>query len=227
MLIVDSPSTIQRNKPLSARAAAILGFAIFGSNITYALNTDSSINLKKISEFYEKYKNQKFLIFGFTSMIWQKLCLDKELKDKIFNFKNGIVLHGGGWKKLENQKVSNFKFKEILEKNYKLKKIYNYYGMVEQTGSIFFECEKCGYFITSAYSDIIIRDNNFKILQNGKKGLVQLISTLPTSYPGQNIITEDLGMISESKNCTCSKFGKRFKIFGRIKEAELRGCSNI
>ena len=67
--------------------------------------------------------------------------------------------------------------------------------MVEQTGSVFIESKKCGYFHTSIYSDIFIRDKKFNILQNKQRGLLQLISLLPTSYPGHNILTEDVGEI--------------------------------
>ena len=35
----------------------------------------------------------------------------------------------------------------------------------------------------------------FNIRKNKQKGLVQLISVLPTSYPGHNILTEDVGEI--------------------------------
>ena len=48
-------------------------------------------------------------------------------------------------------------FKSHLRKYCNLKNIYNYYGMVEQTGSIFFECNK-GYFHTSIFNDVLIRD---------------------------------------------------------------------
>ena len=106
------------------------------------------------------------------------------------------------------------------------KEIYNYYGLVEQTGSIFFEC-KCGYFIASNYSDIIIRDENLKISKKGKTGLVQLLSLLPSSYPGHSILTEDIGEIVDDHKCNCFGHGKRFLIHGRLKNAELRGCSNI
>ena len=64
--------------------------------------------------------------------------------------------------------------------------------------------------------------------KKGEKGLVQLISILPTSYPGHNIITEDIGEIAKDDSaCTCIHYGKRFKIHGRIKNAEIRGCSDI
>ena len=227
MLVFDSKNILNNHKSLSARGAAVSGFSIFGRNLTYALNEDLSLNTKFILDFYNKYKNQKFLIFGFTSIIWEKICLDLKLVNYSFDFKNAILLHGGGWKKLEKKKISNKQFKNTLNKYFNLKKIHNYYGMVEQAGSIFLECDKCGYFITSFFSDIIIRDNNFKVTPDGEFGLVQLISLLPTSYPGHNIITEDLGMIAKNNKCSCSKLGKRFLIKGRVKEAEARGCSNI
>ena len=28
-------------------------------------------------------------------------------------------------------------------------------------------------------------------------------------------------------NCSCKKYGSRFKVYGRIEKSEVRGCSNI
>ena len=106
-----------------------------------------------------------------------------------------------------------------------IENVRNYYGLVEQIGSIYFDC-KCGYFVASNYSDIIIRDENLNVSKNGVKGLVQLISLLPTSYPGHSILTEDIGEIVHDSKCTCYGNGTRFIIHGRLKNAELRGCSN-
>ena len=228
LLIIDSKSIFKDRNLFSARATAILGFSIFGYDHTYALNEDLSLNIKNILNFYKKYKNKKFLVFGFTSLIWEKLCIELKKKNIFLNFNKAIILHGGGWKKLENKNISNVKFKKKLKENLNVNKIHNYYGMAEQTGSIFLECEKCGYFITSIFSDILIRDRNFNLVKRGKKGFVQLLSVLPTSYPGHNILTEDIGEIAkETSNCTCSIYGKRFKIYGRVSNAETRGCSDI
>ena len=114
-----------------------------------------------------------------------------------------------------------------MELNQKLgiKNVRNYYGLIEQIGSIYFDC-KCGYFIASNYSDIIIRDENLNVSKNGSKGLVQLLSLLPTSYPGHSILTEDIGEIVNDSKCKCYGNGTRFIIHGRLKNAELRGCSN-
>ena len=100
---------------------------------------------------------------------------------------------------MEEKKINRLQLNSVLEKKLALKNIRNYYGLVEQIGSIFFEC-KCGYFIASNYSDIIIRDENLKISKKGEKGLVQLLSLLPTSYPGHSILTEDIGEIVHDKN---------------------------
>ena len=135
-------------------------------------------------------------------------------------------MHGGGWKKLEKKKINNFKFKKLLIEKFNFKEIYNYYGMVEQTGSIFLECKYCFHFVTSSYSKVLIRDKNFNILKNGEKGLLQLFSLLPTSYPGHNILTEDIGEIPKFNNCVCSKKGTRFKVYGRAVKSELKGCSD-
>ena len=52
-------------------------------------------------------------------------------------------------------KISNELFKKKLYSILGIKKIHNYYGLVEQTGSIFFECEY-GNLHASIYSDIFI-----------------------------------------------------------------------
>ena len=226
MLIFDSESVLKSRKSFSARGAAIMGFSIFGRDITYALNDNNDINFSNIERFLIKHKDETKILFGFTSVIWENFSIIKDLKVKL-DFSNSILLHGGGWKKLIEKKVSDEIFREFLKKEFLIKRVINYYGMVEQTGSIFLQCEKCHHFLTTKYSDIFIRDNNFNLVQNGKIGIVQLISSLPSSYPGHNIISEDIGYITAKNNCSCSKYSKRFKIIGRIKDAELRGCSNV
>ena len=87
-------------------------------------------------KFLEKFGKNKFLIFGFTGDIYSTFFENLDLKKKV-DLKNGILIHGGGWKKLENNKISNILFKRKFLNKYNLKKIINYYGLVEQIGSIF------------------------------------------------------------------------------------------
>lgn len=226
LIFVDEKRIIKDPKQFNAKTAAYLGFSLFGSELFYLIQ-NGQINYKGLNSFLEKNENQRILIFGFTSDIYDKLIEQLNLSNLAKKtFEKAILIHGGGWKKMEKKKITNSKFKLILKEKYKIESIYNYYGLIEQTGSIFFE-SKCGYFTTNDFSEVIIRGNNFKVLPDNKKGFVQLISTLPTSYPGHSILTEDLGEIKNIQNCECGKNNKHFLIHGRVNESELRGCSDV
>jgi hypothetical protein len=139
---------------------------------------------------------------------------------------NGIIIHGGGWKKLKDQAVDEKTFKKAFKQYFNAGAVYNYYGFVEQVGSIYIECEY-GYLHTSVFSDIIIRDKKtLAPLPFNMSGLIQALSILPHSYPGHSILTEDLGICIGEDNCPCGRLGKYFKVIGRTASAEIRGCSD-
>ena len=225
MLVLESKNILKNKKNFSAKVAGILGFSMISSNIFFALNSNNELNIDSIKKFLNIYKNKKKLIFGFTSTLWENFFLKLNYNKIKLNFSDCTLIHGGGWKKLTNLNVSNNKFKNMFRKFYKLKNIINYYGMIEQTGSIFIEC-KSGYFHTSVFSDIFIRDEKFVLKKNNEAGLIQLTSLLPVSYPGHNILTQDIGKIYGEDDCSCGNKGKYFKVFGRVKESEERGCSD-
>ena len=101
----------------------------------------------------------------------------------------------------------------------------NDYGMVEQTGSIFMECEQ-GYLHSSIFSDVLIRKEDFSVAPVGSEGLLQLVSLLPESYPGHSILTEDRGVLRGEDDCSCGRLGKYFNVIGRIEAAAIRGCGD-
>jgi hypothetical protein len=222
MIIVDNEKILSNKKLFSARGAAILGFSIFGKEKCFILNEKLELDKKKLDLFIKKYQNSKFLIFGFTYQIWKYLINNK----KKINIKNkSIILHGGGWKKMQDISVNNSIFKKRLKEIINIESVINYYGMVEQVGSIFMECNH-GYFHCSNLSDIIIRNENFDVVPNGSSGIIQMLSILPWSYPGQSILTEDIGIIHGEDDCKCGRYGKYFSIMGRIPKSEIRGCSD-
>ncbi len=221
MLIVDSKSVISDRTTFSARGAGILGMSIFGKNHEYILNDSYEVNENVLRKFAEQFNGQKILIFGFTFMIWKYLVQQTNVK---LDLSNAIMIHSGGWKKMHDLEVNNEVFKSELEKRFGLKQVYNFYGMVEQVGSVYMENEK-GYLHCPNFSDIIIRNPvDFSVQKNGEEGLVQVISVLPQSYPGHSILTEDIG-VCMGEDDTAWK-GKYFKILGRAKKADLRGCSD-
>ena len=226
MLVMDTKSIISNRSKFSARTAGVLGFSMFGREVEFALDDDMTFNFQRVKDFLDKYKTENILIFGFTFIIWKHFVLELDRLGKKVDLSNAILLHGGGWKQLENQSVDNIEFKKRIFKVSEISKIHNYYGMVEQTGSIFVECEH-GFFHSPSFSDLIIRNHKtHSPEENGVEGLIQLLSVIPKSYPGHSILTEDLGTIHGEDDCICGRMGKYFKVHGRIKSAEIRGCSD-
>mgnify|MGYP003972153347 CR=1 FL=1 len=224
MMIIDKKSSIMGTNNFDAKKAAFYGFSIFGKNYFYLIKENGKIDYQGLNNFLKKVGNN-FLIFGFTYPVYNTLFEKLNKNNLVSNFSKGILIHGGGWKKMEKFKLSNKKFKTNLRDKLGLSKVFNYYGLIEQTGSIFLECE-CGYFISSNFSEIVIRNNNFEVCNVSERGFVQLISLLPTSYPGHNILTQDIGEIKGRNLCKCNLNGTRFVIHGRAKQAEIRGCSD-
>jgi len=227
MLIVDHPGVIKDRLSFSARGAGILGLANFGRDHTYALKDEGmELDLDGIRKFLDRHKHQRVFLFGFTFMIWKYLVQALEEAQEKLDIPDAILMHSGGWKKLQEEAVDNLTFKKRLMNVTGIPSVHNFYGMVEQVGSVYMECEK-GYLHAPAFSDILIRDaRTWQICKINQPGLVQVLSALPASYPGHSLLTEDIGTLHGEDDCSCGRLGKYFSIQGRLPRAELRGCSD-
>ena len=226
MMIIDHPAVLKDRSAFSARGAGILGFSQFGSDHTYALRDGTlAPDWNVVEAFLSRHHGDRVLLFGFTFIIWQHFLRAAQSSGRSLDFGDSILIHGGGWKKL-NQQLSNQDFKSALHETLGIRSIYNYYGMVEQTGSIYMECE-AGHFHAADCCEILIRDpHTLRELPVGTPGLIETFSTLPRSYPGHVLLTEDLGTVGGTDGCVCSRRGTYFTVHGRLPEAELRGCSD-
>lgn len=225
-LVIDSEAVIKDRKLFTARGATIMGLDFATRKKVLALNEDMTLNENAVHNFLKEYGNERFLIFGFTFMVWQHLYGEIRRKNLQIDLSNGYLLTGGGWKKLENDAVSREQFKRVGNELCGLSRFVDHYGMSEQSGSIYLECE-CGHYHTSIYSDVIIRNpDNFEQCSIGEEGIIQVVSVLPHSYPGHSLLTEDRGIVLGEDDCPCGRKGKYFTVLGRMKNAELRGCSD-
>jgi phenylacetate-coenzyme A ligase PaaK-like adenylate-forming protein len=226
MIIIDTAAVLKDRSMYSARGAGIMGFSIFSKDRIFALDEDMELNLDGICRFLSEHEGERILLFGFTYMIWRHFC-EKLIKEKRkLNIADGILIHGGGWKKLADREVSPGKFKETVHEVCGITGVHDYYGMAEQTGAIYMECEH-GRLHASIFSDVIIRRAyDFSIAGIGEKGIIEVVSVLPWSYPGHALLTEDEGIILGEDDCPCGRKGKYFKVAGRLKSAEIRGCGD-
>ena len=228
MLILDSSAVIKNRAMFSARGAGILGFSMFGTKRQYALNEEMELDIEGLQQFLDEHKGERIFLFGFTFMIWQHFY--KKLIETGYrpDLSQGVLIHGGGWKKLVQEQVSPADFKQRLHEVCGIdpKNVHDYYGMVEQTGTIYMECE-CGHLHAPIFSDVLIRRPlDFSLAEIGEEGIIEVVSMLPESYPGHVLLTEDKCVILGEDDCPCGRKGKYFKINGRLKNAEIRGCSD-
>jgi len=225
LLVIDTRKVITDPRMLTARGAGVLGMMKFGAKATFALDPDLNLVEGEVVKFVERHAGQPFLIFGFTFLVWLKLF--KAFEDRGLDLRNAIIVHSGGWKKMEEMRVPNRTFREQLNGRFGVRHIYNFYGFVEQLGSIFLEADD-GLLYPPNYTDVIVRDPvTLQPLPRGQTGLLQIVSLLPKSYPGHSILTEDLGIVERVDNGPIGRFGKGIRVLGRLPASELRGCSDV
>jgi len=155
-LVLDSKKVLRDRAMFSARGAGILGFSIFASQTFYALDENMVLDLDGVRRFLDTHGGGPVLLFGFTYMVWKHLVQALEARGERLDIPEGILIHGGGWKKLAGDAVSPAEFKARVRKATGVGRVYDYYGMAEQTGCIYMECP-WGHLHASIWSDVIFR----------------------------------------------------------------------
>lgn len=225
MMVVDTDAVFKDPKMMSARGAGVLGIMRYGREHCFALDNQLAPNFEAVAEFVKKNGDAPFFIFGFTFMVW--INFYNQFKDEGLDLSNAILIHSGGWKKMIDMSVDNATFRDAFYQSFGMTKIHNFYGMVEQIGSIFIEGPH-GLLYPPNFSDVIIRDPiTWEPLEIGQKGIIQTLSLLPSSYPGHSLLTEDIGSIEVMDPDIDGWMGKGIKIDGRVAKSELRGCSDV
>lgn len=219
MLILDDSIIFKDRKSFAARGAAIAGLLKYGSPTVYLFNNgvlDNKVNdiLKSASD---------LLIIGTTVNVWTNFL--PFLESNKVNLGNAILIHGGGWKKLQSNLVKDNKFRQKLIEVANLSRVYNFFGMVEQLGSVSYQCDK-GNFHAPSCSRYHVRSSSGTLLGYNSPGLLQVSSLLPESYPGACVLTDDLVELKPNTYCDCGSLGDVLIYKGRAHQSEVRGCGS-
>lgn len=232
-LVIDTPENLAARGNIGARGAAIQALRSFATEIVCCLSPsqagDPQLELEKVLDCATKWKNSEVLVYGFTYVIWKQLIQPLQSQGITLALPNIHLLHSGGWKRLQQQSVTQEVFNQGVSSVFgcSTNRIIDYYGMVENVGVIYPDCEY-GNKHVPAFAEVIIRDPlTLAPVKAGQKGLIQVCSVLPTSFPGFLLLTEDTAELIGYDNCPCGRKGPSFRFAGRVPKAEVRGCGNL
>ena len=232
-LVMDIDPRSEFRSLLGARFAAITGYLNFASKAGYFLKAKNGVSYFDVDAMQEYVAtipaDQPVVVFGFTYILYSNVL--KAIREKGITIslpKGSKIIHIGGWKKLESEKISKELFNQQLAECFGIEPVdvIDIYGFTEQMGLNYPDCP-CGCKHESSYVKVLVRDVvTNKVLPAGEEGKLEFITPVPHSYPGNSVLTDDLGMIIDGE-CPYGRAGKRFKILGRLKKAEIRGCGDI
>jgi hypothetical protein len=232
-LVIDTPENLAVQTQLGARGAAIQALRSFATEIICGLQRgeqgDSTLDLNKLLAFAAKWKDSEILVYGFTYVIWTELVQPLQRQGIMLDLPNVRVLHSGGWKRLERQAVTRDVFIDGVSALFgcSTERIVDYYGMVENVGVIYPDCAQGNKHVPN-FAEVIIRDPlTLAPVKAGERGLIQVCSVLPTSFPGFLLLTEDMAEVIGYDDCPCGRKGTSFRFAGRAPKAEVRGCGNL
>lgn len=218
---------------INARSAAVRAYLNFASRASFYMEQKDNALVFDLTRFAQDVaqadKQTPAVIFAFTYVLYGEVVKPGLSMGITHHLPQGTqIIHIGGWKKLESEKVSKAQFNVDVAKFFDVDvdNIIDIYGFTEQMGINYPDCA-CGCKHTPALSRVIVRDpETHAPLPHGKTGVLEFLSPVPHSYPGNIVLTDDLGVIEDAP-CPMGKGGTRFRILGRMKKAEVRGCGDI
>ena len=232
-LVMDIDPRSEFKSLLGARFAAITGYLNFASKAGYFLKAKDGVSYFDVEAMQEYVagidKEQSVVVFGFTYILYSNVL--KSIREKGITIplpKGSKIIHIGGWKKLKSEKISKELFNQQLADCFGIDPVdvVDIYGFTEQMGLNYPDCP-CGCKHESSYVKVLVRNVlTNEVLPAGEEGKLEFITPVPHSYPGNAVLTDDLGMIIDEP-CPYDRPGKRFRVLGRLKKAEVRGCGDI
>ena len=232
LLVFDSAASVPAGSNLTARGAAIRGVANFAAETVFGLDRDNAgelvMDADRVAAFFAKHAGRPVLLFGFTFIVWTRLVTPSEGRGVAYHVPEAVLLHTGGWKKLAD--AGRFQ-----------RRVYPPHGGRAGHGPAanlgFLRHGRAGRDGVcrlpggqQARAGVRRRDSarphSLRPVEPGQSGIIEVLSVLPSSYPGHALLTEDQGTLLGVDDCPCGRKGKYFRFTSRIQRAEIRGCGD-
>ncbi len=175
-----------------------------------------------------RYDKQGFPVrlMGLPAYHYMLLTTLKERGIRLNLNSNSFLCLGGGWKQFyyehADKKELYLLAKEVL--GIREDRCIDFFGAVEHP-VLYCDC-KNHHFHVPVYSRVLIRDmNSFMPLGYGEPGILNLLSPLMRSMPLHSIMTDDLAILHEGKECGCGNPAPYFELLGRAGLQGIKTCA--
>lgn len=212
----------------TAYAATLLAPAL---HKTYALKykdgayqIDKKGVLKSLSAYSKSHTPVR--IIGFPSYCYFFIQYLQKAKQKIRLPEGSMIFLGGGWKQFSSQQIQKEELYSLIQEylGVKSENIREFFGVAEHPMT-YCAC-KNHHFHVPVFARVMIRDvNSLAPLDYNKAGILNLITPLLNSMPVTSIMTDDLAVLHEGKECGCGITAPYFEILRRAGLDTIRTCA--
>lgn len=185
-------------------------------------------DLDGVIEAIVKHSKSRFPLrfMGFPAYAYFVMKLMDERKIYVKLRRGSKLMLGGGWKQFYAEQVDKQAFYALAKKVFGLddSDIVEFYGAVEHP-ILYCDCTE-HHFHVPAYSRVIIRDvDTMEPLENGKVGLVNLMTPMIKATPILSVMTDDLGILHGAGECSCGAETPYLEIIGRVGLTDIKTCA--
>ena len=233
-VVLDAAAAQETDLELSARVAGLRGYLMMASETHYVLDVNAGqpqLNVERLKTILDQLcaGGAPVCLIGYTYMLYQHVVTPLARAGLRLQLPPGsMVLHFGGWKRLQRQAVDRARLNEEVAQVFAMAEpcVRDVYGFTEQLGIIYPDDGR-GARLAPVYSEVIVRDPiTLEPVPEGEPGLLEFITPLPHSYPGIALLVDDMGRIVSRERGDDGRYGTRFEVLGRAEGAEVRGCGD-
>lgn len=139
---------------------------------------------------------------------------------------HSLYLLGGGWKQFVSESVDKRELYELIRDRLGIPedRIIELFGAVEHP-VLYCDC-KNHHFHVPIYSRVIARDlRTLEPLPMGRVGIANFLTPMLDSMPLLSIMTDDLCILRDGKDCGCGIETPYFEILGRVGVSDIKTCA--
>lgn len=186
------------------------------------------LNLEHVTERLCRYSHGALpvRILGFPSYAYFAMRQMAERGIVLTLPKGSKMILSGGWKQFEGLKADKRVLYELANRvlGIEEKDIVEFFSAAEHP-VLYCDCGK-HHFHVPVYSRVIIRDiKTMEPLGYGRPGLVNLITPMIKAVPVLSVMTDDVGVLHEGRECGCGLDVPYLELLGRAGVKDIRTCA--